>query len=470
MTLLQMSIMGGVLILLTAALRKLAGNRLSAGCYLVLWLAIGLRMLIPISVVSPFSVYGLFQVAAIQNPTIMPIPVTNPRVQWIDNTVQMPISDIVIPFHWITLLWLIGAIGVFLWIVVQHYHSRKIYNTSLPVETAFVLQWQREHTLYRHYQIRQSRQIDTPLTYGVICPIILLPAEGDIDDTALHMKLLHEWNHIRHWDVLWQWVLAILCSVYWFHPAVWLMYDLCRRDMELFCDSATMKRLPGNRRKEYALLLLKQAGTAKQMPLFSQFCLDGYHRMEERVKHIMTQKSSSWKTVLVTVGLLCAGGLVFATSASGEVNHAQQWISIDSPEVQAEQNLSAMLWPVASDDAILTLSYGVRVHPVTKAEMTIDHICIGGVEKGTDIIAAASGSVKEVGFDSKRGNYLIVQCGDNLETQYWHCDEVLAAEGDKVSVGQKIAMLGQTGDATGPCLSFAVYQNGEACDPMNWLK
>jgi len=336
------------------------------------------------------------------------------------------------------------------------------------VEHVCVMAWQQNHKLYRRYQIRQSRQIDAPLTYGVICPVILLPADLDMDDTAVDLMLLHEWQHIRHLDIFWQWLLVLLCSVYWFHPAVWLMSAFCRQDLELWCDCAAVHTMNRDERKLYAMLLLEQVHNASRMPLFSQFCFTGYSRMEERVKVIMKGKSATGKMMLATAVLLCAGGVCFAASAS-DVNHADKWIAVGASDIQRGA-VTELIWPVPADGAQLTLNYGVREHPVTGMEMKIDHICIGGVENGSDIIAAASGIVKEAGYDAKRGNYLIVECADGLETHYWHCERLLVKEGDDVSVYDTIAALGQTGDATGPCLSFAVYQNGEACDPMQWLQ
>ncbi|MBO4948165.1 MAG: M23 family metallopeptidase, partial [Peptococcaceae bacterium] len=54
-----------------------------------------------------------------------------------------------------------------------------------------------------------------------------------------------------------------------------------------------------------------------------------------------------------------------------------------------------------------------------------------------------------------------LQCADDMELHYRHCETLLVTEGTQVQVYDKIATLGQTGDVTGPCLSFAVYQNGE---------
>ena len=467
MTILQMSLMGTVLIALMVILRRLAGSRLSPGCYLWLWLAIGLRMLIPIELCSPFSVYNIFSDFSATHNTDILVPVAINTVGQIMDIARIPVEE-ARSVPWVTLLWLTGAVGVFMTIFLRHRRELHIYSTSLPVTDAFVLAWQKEHTLYRRYQIRQSQQIDTPITYGVICPVILLPADRNMDDAAMELMLLHEWHHIRHWDVLWQWMLVLLCSLYWFHPCVWLMNALCRQDMELFCDCATVRCIDSDRRKSYAMLLLSQSCRSADTPLFSQFCYTGYHRMEERVKNIMIQKPAGWKRILATVVLLLTGGGCFAASAS-DVNHADKWIDVKMPGTHGE-SVTTLVWPVASEDSVFTMLNGVRVHPVTGQEMKIDHVCIGGVEQGTDIIAAASGVVKEAGFDAKRGNYLIVQCEDNLETHYWHCERLLVEEGERVAVYDKIATMGKTGDATGPCLSFAVYQDGEVCVLMQKLK
>ncbi len=330
--------------------------------------------------------------------------------------------------------------------------------------------------------------VHTPLTYGLLRPVILLPAAqnmGDqITDEELHLIFLHEWNHIRHLDVLWQWLLVILCSVHWFNPAVWVMYLLCRQDLELFCDAATAQQLEPEQNRSYAMLLLKQAAKVKRsVPVFSSSRFTGYQRMEERIQTIMKPKKFTWKLAIATAVLLCVGGTVFATTALGDTNGIRVWLQADLPTNSPEQeNMKetatvpkneneSLAWPVTSDDAELTMLYGVRQHPITGEEMTIDHISIGGAEaEGSDIIAAAAGIVKEAGYDTQRGNYLIIEHDNGLETQSWHCEKLLVEEGDTVSAYQTIATLGRTGDATGPCLSFAVYQDGTATDPMEWIE
>ena len=468
MTLLQMSAMGSVLIALTILLRKMLGDRLLPSCYLALWALAGVRLVLPVSISSPFSVYQIFSYLGREVETNLSEPVISAVLyEAVYDLQQITGNNATESFlsSGITMLWLCGGLLCFGIIALQHWRSRAEYSSSLPVENPFVLDWMNNHKLYRKYRIRVCQKIATPLTYGVICPVILLPDGQNMSDEGLHMVLLHERNHIRHFDTLWQWVLVAICSIHWFNPLVWIMFALCRQDMELCCDCATVKMMGAKERSAYAYLLIRQAEYCTNAPLFSQFCFTGYHRMEERVKVIMKQKPFSKKTMIVTVGLLCVSALCFATTAMGEVNSDKQWIDNNGlPTIQTED--TQFVWPVMSEDAEITLQYGKRVHPITGATMYIDHICIGGAEMGTDIIASASGVVKETGFDAKQGYYIVLQCENDTELHYGHCEKVLVEAGDRVAVYDKIATLGQTGDATGPCLSFAIYQNGEAVDPM----
>ena len=57
-----------------------------------------------------------------------------------------------------------------------------------------------------------------------------------------------------------------------------------------------------------------------------------------------------------------------------------------------------------------------------------------------------------------------------VATHYRHCADLTVQQGQRVAAGQQIGTVGRTGMATGPCLSFAVYQQGVACDPLDYLE
>ena len=86
---------------------------------------------------------------------------------------------------------------------------------------------------------------------------------------------------------------------------------------------------------------------------------------------------------------------------------------------------------------------------------------------GTDILAAADGTVYRTGFDATDGNYVVLWHGESGQmTYYTHCKDILVSEGDRVSARDKIATVGQTGRATGTHLHFAVSYEGEWQEPV----
>lgn len=111
--------------------------------------------------------------------------------------------------------------------------------------------------------------------------------------------------------------------------------------------------------------------------------------------------------------------------------------------------------------------YGERVHPVTGEAVMHSGVDLAAAA-GTDIVAAADGTVYRVGFDAENGNYVVLWHGQSGQmTYYTHCGETLVKEGDSVAAGQKIAVVGSTGRSTGPHLHFAV-SNGENWEEPRW--
>ena len=124
-------------------------------------------------------------------------------------------------------------------------------------------------------------------------------------------------------------------------------------------------------------------------------------------------------------------------------------------------------WPVPSCHSISS-GYGYRIHPVTgvrKLHAGIDIPC----STGSTIVAAASGTVIDAGYNSYNGNYLKISHGNGLETMYLHCSKLLVSSGSRVSKGQTIARLGATGIVSGAHLHFVLIKNGNFVNPQNYL-
>lgn len=88
---------------------------------------------------------------------------------------------------------------------------------------------------------------------------------------------------------------------------------------------------------------------------------------------------------------------------------------------------------------------------------------------GDPIFAAESGFASLVSYNSIYGNYMKLDHGKGVETLYGHCDVMFIKEGEKVTKGQIIGKIGNTGRSTGPHLHFEVRVNGKADNPLNYV-
>lgn len=91
-------------------------------------------------------------------------------------------------------------------------------------------------------------------------------------------------------------------------------------------------------------------------------------------------------------------------------------------------------------------------------------------EEGTEIKAAASGTVLMSKYKGSYGNLVIIDHGNGAQTYYAHCSELFVSEGEKVNQGDKIATVGATGNATGQCLHFELRTNNNPINPMPYFK
>lgn len=129
------------------------------------------------------------------------------------------------------------------------------------------------------------------------------------------------------------------------------------------------------------------------------------------------------------------------------------------------QGSGVMSWPC---NGVITSPYGYRVHPIFGT--TIYHSGMDiGVDYGTPIHAADSGTVIYSGWISGYGNAVIIDHGNGVQTLYGHNQSLNVSEGESVSKGSVIAYAGSTGNSTGPHCHFEVRVNGEPADPMAYL-
>lgn len=116
----------------------------------------------------------------------------------------------------------------------------------------------------------------------------------------------------------------------------------------------------------------------------------------------------------------------------------------------------------------LTSGYGYRTHPISGVRTFHNGIDIAA-PSGTAVYAYASGTVITVNQNNTLGKYIAVDHGNGLVTRYLHLSKFNVSIGDKVSTGDRIGSVGNTGYSTGAHLHFEVLKNGTYQDPWNYI-
>ncbi len=90
--------------------------------------------------------------------------------------------------------------------------------------------------------------------------------------------------------------------------------------------------------------------------------------------------------------------------------------------------------------------------------------------RGTAIYATADGVVASSGRESGFGNAVRIEHEFGFETLYAHMDRLRVEKGQRVSRGDQIGDMGNTGRSTGVHLHYEVHRNGEPVNPMTYLE
>ncbi len=109
-----------------------------------------------------------------------------------------------------------------------------------------------------------------------------------------------------------------------------------------------------------------------------------------------------------------------------------------------------------------------RMHPVLGFARPHEGIDVAA-PTGTPIEAPAAGRVIEVGWQSGYGNVVVLDHGYGIVTKFAHTSKVLVKRGQHVKRGDRIALVGSTGLATGPHLHYEVHVNGRPVNPLRYV-
>jgi murein DD-endopeptidase MepM/ murein hydrolase activator NlpD len=161
---------------------------------------------------------------------------------------------------------------------------------------------------------------------------------------------------------------------------------------------------------------------------------------------------------------------LLATGRNGSIDPRFERLGLSLARMAAlERGLDGI--PQVRPAAIAEISsgFGYRSDPFTRSAAMHSGIDFRG-PIGAPIYAAADGVVSFVGVKSGYGNVVEISHGNGLMTRYAHLSRFNTRAGQRVSAGQQIAGLGNTGRSTGPHLHFEVRINDRAVNPRPFLE
>ena len=361
MSIMQMSIQAGLLICVIIIIRVMALNKLPKVMFLILWGVTLLKLLVPFSFSSQFSIYGIIE-NAINYTGTNSTSVLRTAIQPLSGLIQgqVPIQTGQInTYHFAltTTVWLIGTFILLTFFVIWYLKSSRKLRFSIPVHNnLFINEWMTEHRLFRPLVVQQSDRITTPLAAGMIHPRIILPKTLNTSDTNLMQYVLtHEYIHIRRFDMLWKLLALSAVCIHWFNPLVWVMLILLNRDLEITCDEMVLSHIGADKKTTYAYSLINMAEQSKLTPFYNNFSKNA---TEERITSIMKFKKPSAFAIAFAVVLTALVTTIFTATTKEQTNKLKYDKTSDTLTASYDSEGNLIYYQVRDEDGnIVHLDY-----------------------------------------------------------------------------------------------------------------
>lgn len=299
----NMSISAGWIVLAVLILRLLL-KKAPKWINCILWGIVGLRLVMPFSLESVFSLIPSTE--TISKAPDSPRPYFESGLPIVDNQVNdylkgnyfegvsRPMGNFIDVTTILGIVWTVGIIAFLAYTVISYVRLRKKIGTAVLLRD----------------NIFQSENVVSPFVLGIIKPKIYLPF--NMNDSDMQYVIAHEQAHIKRKDHLWKPLGFLLLTVYWFNPLIWLGYVLLCRDIELACDERVVKELNGEQRADYSEALLS-CSVNRRMIAACPLAF-GEVGVKNRIKTVLNYKKPAFWIIIIAVIASVIVGVCFLTN------------------------------------------------------------------------------------------------------------------------------------------------------------
>ncbi|TVX93396.1 M56 family metallopeptidase [Paenibacillus agilis] len=371
----QTSFMASILVVIVLMLQFVMKNKLEARWHYLLWMPVVIRLLLPWAPESSLSLYNMFSLDGIAPSIHEQVQDSAAWHSWskeargitenpahsqglsyweVANAIKQPHLSEFEPKDkpwWSTIkqwsftnififVWLVGMLLLTLKTLYDYLRLKQMLRASRAIEMPYLSSlFQETKQLFdfkRNIRFVASEQIPGPAVVGLRNPVIVIAPSllATLQKDQLRYILVHEFAHIKRWDVAVNWIMHILVIVHWFNPLLWFAVQKARQHQEIACDACALDRLSPKQNYAYGqtiLHVLEHFSAIHHQPGLA--ALSATHKQMKRrlimIKHF--QKKSYKLSILGLTMLLALGSVSLVNAKESEAVKASQ-IEIAYPE------------------------------------------------------------------------------------------------------------------------------------------
>ncbi len=250
------------------------------------------------------------------------------------------------------LLWVAGGLLIASRVVIGWLLMSRITRRATPVTdrawNALLREACTRMKTSQAIELRRSSDVSVPLTWGVLDPVILIPADADgWTDEHRELVLLHELAHVRRADCLLQALSRLALAWYWFHPGAWAAIRGLRTAREESCDVLVLRCGVG--RADYAECLMRAADMARRSSsspaaAVTLAMVRGVG-LEKRVRHVLGTRSmrSAPRRLFITTAAAVGAWVLLVGSIRLAPQRSVVWAELESADWQRRAYAASIL-------------------------------------------------------------------------------------------------------------------------------
>lgn len=334
--LLNMSITACWLVLAVVILRlllKKAPKAIICG----LWALVALRLLVPVSIESMFSLIP--DPEPVTSQIVYDTPVYHSPEVILESALEetaasvgsAPKEESLSVLSVVSVVWIVGVVLMLLYTAVSY--VLLLRRTREGVE--------------REKGIWLCDRIASPFILGVIKPRIFLPS--DLEPEYEAFVVAHERAHLKRLDHLWKPLGFILLAVYWFNPVMWLAYILLCRDIELACDEKVLQQLGTQVKQDYSTALIN-CSVPRRMISACPLAF-GEVGVKKRIKTILSYKKPAFWIIIIALVAAIAVAICFLTDPEKKQEPAKETVTLEL--VSRQKDSLTVEWANNTDEHIV---------------------------------------------------------------------------------------------------------------------